>query len=108
MFHAELYFQIAKQRNKEMVRDAEQWRLLHSSPQTTWLSRQSRRLLRQLGHWLLRIGQPQQQTDRCQHEQLVPWDSLRRIASGNQNGANVETRWVATRRDDPRLRNGLP
>jgi hypothetical protein len=73
MIHPELDLQIAKQRIGDMVRDAAQRRLLRSFPQTTWLTQQIRGLLYQLGCWLIRVGLPQrQQTDRCQHEQLIP------------------------------------
>jgi hypothetical protein len=65
MFHyAELLWQIAKEQNRERLRDAEQWRLSHSSRQPTWLSQQ---LLR----WLIHMSQQPQQTDRCQHGRLT-------------------------------------
>ncbi|MDY7078571.1 MAG: hypothetical protein SXV54_16780 [Chloroflexota bacterium] len=73
MIHPELLWMIAKERNKDMMRDAEQWRLLRSFSQPTWLTRQIRGLLCQMGCWLIRIGRPQrQQTDLCQHERLIP------------------------------------
>ena len=68
----ELHWQIARQQQRERRRNAEQWRLLHSSPQPTWLSQRIRWLLRQLGRWLIRMSQPPPQTDRCQHERLTP------------------------------------
>jgi hypothetical protein len=73
MIQTELLWRVAKERTKDMIRDAEQWRLLRSSLQPTWATQQIRGLLCQLGYWLIRIGRPQrQQTDRCQHEQLIP------------------------------------
>jgi hypothetical protein len=71
MFRAEPYFQIAKQRNKEMIRDAGQRRLLRSSPRPTRLSWRIRRLLHQLGSWLIRASLPPQRTDCCQPERLA-------------------------------------
>jgi hypothetical protein len=72
MIHPELELQIAKQRIGDMMRDAEQWRLLRPSPRPTWLTQQIRGLLCQLGYWLIRVGQQQrQQTDHCQHERLI-------------------------------------
>ena len=72
MIHPELYLRIAKQRIQDMLRGAEQWRLLLLSPQPTWLTQQIRWLMRWLGRWLIRMSQPPQQQDRCQHEQLTP------------------------------------
>ncbi len=72
MIHPEPFLRVARERAKDMMRDAEQWRLSRSFPQPTWSAQQSRGLLCQLGCWLIRIGWPQrQQTDRCQHERLV-------------------------------------
>ena len=68
----ELYWQIARQQRGERMRDAEQWRLSHSSRQPTWLSQQVRWLLCQLGSWLIHMSQQPQQTDRCQHGRLTP------------------------------------
>lgn len=73
MIQPELLWRVAKERNKDMMRDAEQWRLLRSFPQPTWPTQQIRGFLYQLGCWLIRIGRPQrQQTDHCQHERLIP------------------------------------
>ena len=73
MIHPELRLQIAKQRIGDMMRDAEQWRLLRSLARPRWPGKQIRGLLCQLGYWLIRVGRQQrQQTDRCQHERLIP------------------------------------
>ena len=73
MIQPERLWQLAKERNKDMMRDVEQWRLLRSFPRPTWPARQIRGFLSQLGCWLIRIGRQQrQQTDRCQHERLIP------------------------------------
>lgn len=73
MIQPELLWRVAKERHKDMMRDAEQWRLLRSFPRPTWPTQQIHGLLCQLGCWLIRVGRPQrQQTDHCQHERLTP------------------------------------
>jgi hypothetical protein len=44
MIQLELFWRVAKEPNKDMMRDAEQWRLLRSFPQLTWPARQIRGL----------------------------------------------------------------
>ena len=59
MIQLELFWRVARERSKDMMHDAEQWRLLRSFPQPTWRTPQIRGLLSQLGCWLTRIGQSQ-------------------------------------------------
>jgi hypothetical protein len=73
MIQPQLLWWVARARNEDMMRGAEQWRLSRSLPRPTLPAQQIRGLLCQLGYWLIRIGRLQrQQTDHCQHERLVP------------------------------------
>ena len=65
-------WQIAKLRNRELMREADQWQLSRHSSQPTWLAQRTRQLLRRLGHWVIRGDRRPHRSDRYQQERLTP------------------------------------
>ena len=105
MIQSERLWRVARERNKDMMCDAEQWRLSHSSPQPTWPAQQIRGLLCQLGWWLDRIGRLQRrQMDCWQHERLISYHC---IASRNPKGTAAIISSCSTRDGKPIVQTEL-
>lgn len=57
--HVDTLHQIAVMNHRDAIRQANQWRLAHSAQydQPNWFAQQRRRILCQIGHTLVQLGQ---------------------------------------------------
>ena len=77
MTHPLLMYQIAKERNRNIMRQVARWRLAASSSRPAQSGagggrQQIRRFLYRLGDWLIRTGRTLQPPDRTRQERIVP------------------------------------